>query len=298
LKLTSTESLNHRSRHLDSLPIVDALRLINEEDAQVAAAVKDGLPQIAKLAAAFVATITGNGRVFLVGAGTSGRIGAMEAAECPPTFGVSPETVQAIVAGGREAAFMAAESSEDDDGQGAFDVREAGVGPVDLVIGLTASGSTPYVLGALTRARELGAKTGIVVCNPDRLRIKVDIVVRTIVGPEVLLGSTRMKAGTAQKMVLNMLTTTAMAKLGRVYGNLMVDLRPTNAKLKNRAKVMVCLATGSRPEAAEAALVKADWSPKRAILSLLTGLSVEAARQLLDQSEGNMQRAIDMARGT
>lgn len=287
-----TESINERSVELDQLTTIEVLRLINEEDATIASAVSECLPQVAEVVDLFVQAMQRGGRIYFVGAGTSGRLGAMEAAECPPTFGTTPDMIQAIVAGGSDAERVALESREDDMGQGRAEVLASGIGPTDLVVGLTASGSTPFVLGALEEARAKGAKTAAIICNPGSLVTSVDVVVEAVVGPEVILGSTRMKAGTAQKMILNMLTTSAMARLGRLYGNLMIDLRPTNAKLRKRATMIVRTATGATTEEADAALKAAAGSAKIAILSLLGGLSAQAAGELLERSDGNIQIAI------
>jgi N-acetylmuramic acid 6-phosphate etherase len=287
-----TESLNERSVELDRLTTIQVLRLINDEDATIASAVRECLPQVAKVVDLFVDSAKQGGRIFFVGAGTSGRLGAMEAAECPPTFGTPVDMVQAIVAGGAEAEHVAVESREDDLSQGEREVAAHAVGGKDLVIALTASGTTPFVLGALAAARQQGAKTAAIISNPRSMDGLADVVVEAVVGPEVIGGSTRMKAGTALKMILNMLTTSAMARLGRVYGNLMVDLKPTNAKLRRRAATIVRAATGASIEEANTALQAAGWSPKLAIVSILGGLTVEAATQLLERSNGNIQAAI------
>lgn len=287
-----TESINERSVELDQLTTIQVLRLINEEDVTIASAVRECLPQVAQVVEQFVDSVKEGGRVFFVGAGTSGRLGAMEAAECPPTFGTPVDMVQAIVAGGTEAERVAIESREDDLSQGEREVIAHGVSSKDLVIALTASGTTPFVLGALAAARHKGAKTAAIISNPGSMDGLADVVVEAVVGAEVIGGSTRMKAGTALKMILNMLTTSAMARLGRVYGNLMVDLKPTNAKLRRRAMTIVRAATGASAEEAIAALQAAGYSPKLAIVSILGGLSVEAANQLLERSDGNIQAAI------
>ena len=231
-----------------------------------------------------------------VGAGTSGRLGVLDAAECPPTFGTDPETVVGLIAGGREAMFAAQEGAEDREDAGAADVDALGVGPLDVVCGIAASRRTPYVVGAVARARDLGARTLFVTCNPrSQFTLDVDVAICPDVGPEVLMGSTRMKSGTATKLVLNMISTAAMVRLGKVYENLMVDLKLTNAKLVERARRIVMLATGcSYAEAAET-LADADDHVKTALVMRLAGVDADDARRRLGVADGFVRGALDAA---
>lgn len=232
-----TEQQNPRTRELSRLPTLQALELINDEDQLVALAVRQTLPQIALAIEAIAPRLESGGRLFYIGAGTSGRLGVLDASECPPTFGVSPDLVQGLIAGGREAVFRAQEGAEDRFDDGARDLRNAGFSASDCLVGLAASGRTPFVLGALDYARGLGAWTGGVSVNPDgAMRDRCDVFIAPVVGPEALTGSSRMKAGTAQKMVLNMISTGVMLRLGRVDGNLMTHLMPSCEKLVDRAR--------------------------------------------------------------
>lgn len=288
-----TEARHPGTVDLDRWSALEIVAAMNREDATVAAAVTRILPDVAAAVDRVVAAFERGGRLFYVGAGTSGRLGVLDASECPPTFGVEPERVQAITAGGRSAISDAVEGAEDDAGAGARDVTERGVGPADVVVGLAASGRTPYVLGALEEARRRGAATVAVACVPEAaIATGCDVAILPVVGPEVLQGSTRLKAGTAQKMVLNMLSTAAMVRTGRVFSNLMVDLRAGNAKLRARAERMVCLATGVSPEAARAALEAADWHVKIAIVGLLGAVAPDAARAALRRSRGHLRAAL------
>ncbi|HYE65812.1 MAG TPA: N-acetylmuramic acid 6-phosphate etherase, partial [Pyrinomonadaceae bacterium] len=234
--LPVTEQENPRTKEIDSQPAREIVRLMNEEDARVADAVGLVLPGVARAVDGIVERLQAGGRLFYVGTGTSGRLGVLDASECPPTFGVSPDLVQAIIAGGYEACYRAVETSEDDAEAGARDLLARGVRGVDAVVGITASGRTPYTIGALQRARSQGALTIAVTCAPDSPITRVaEVNIIPIVGPEVIAGSTRLKAGTAQKMVLNMLSTATMIRLGYVSGNRMSNLRARNSKLHARA---------------------------------------------------------------
>jgi N-acetylmuramic acid 6-phosphate etherase len=268
------------------------LRLINAEDAKVAGAVAREIPSIARAVEAIVERIKRGGHLFYIGAGTSGRLGVLDAAECPPTFNVAPDLVQGIIAGGESALARATEASEDDPELGARDLTERGFARDDALVAIAASGRTPYVLGAVARARELRALTVGISCTPDsELSRAVEIPIEPLVGPEILTGSTRMKAGTATKLVLNMLSTAAMIRLGHVYGNLMVNVQPMNAKLRGRAVRIVAEAAGIDPEKA-AALLDAGGTLKTAIVMARLGIAREAAEQRLNAAHGRVSEAL------
>jgi N-acetylmuramic acid 6-phosphate etherase len=240
-----TEQPNPASAHIDALPTVEMLRVINAEDRKVAEAVEREIAAIARAVDAITEAFRRGGRLFYIGAGTSGRLGVLDASECPPTFGVSPEMVQGIIAGGEAALSRATETTEDDPAMGASDLTARGFAPHDILAGIAASGRTPYVLGAIAEAKRLGAITIGISCTPDsELARATDIAITPLVGPEVIAGSTRMKAGTAQKLVLNMLTTGAFIRMGYVYGNLMVNVQPKNSKLLDRARRIIAQAAG------------------------------------------------------
>ncbi|HEY8426653.1 MAG TPA: N-acetylmuramic acid 6-phosphate etherase [Limnochordales bacterium] len=288
----TTESHNPLSRDLDRLSSFEIARLMNQEDALVATAVRDELPAIARAIDLAASTLAAGGRVVYVGAGTSGRLGMLDASEWQPTFGVDPDVVRVILAGGPQAAFSPVEDAEDDEQEGYRRVRET-VRSGDLVVGLTASGRTPFVMGALRAARDVGARTVSIACNrPSPIEALADVAIAPVVGPEVLAGSTRLKAGTAQKMVLNMISTGAMVRLGKVYRNLMVDMRATNEKLRRRALRMVMAATGCSEEQALDALARAGMHVKTAIVMLLAGVGVEEARARLAAAGGFVRRAV------
>ncbi len=242
LKRLTTESRNPRTREIDLATTNRILELINDEDRGVADAVRGAIPDIARAVDIVVAAFQRGGRLVYIGAGTSGRLGILDASECPPTFGVDPDLVQGIIAGGRETVFRSREGVEDVESAGIEDVANASVGDRDVVTGIAASRRTPYVLAGLAEAKRRGARTVFVCCNPGD-NPGVDVVITVVPGPEALTGSTRMKAGTAQKMVLNMITTASMVKLGKVYENLMVDVRPNSAKLVERGKGIVMMLT-------------------------------------------------------
>jgi len=265
-----TEQVNPASREIDARSTVEMLEIINQEDQKIAGAVEAEIPVIATAVDAIAEVIRKGGRLFYIGAGTSGRLGVLDAAECPPTFHVSRDLVQGIIAGGEAALARATEATEDDPAAGKRDLMARGFTPRDALIGIAASGRTPYVLGAVAAARELGALTIGISCTPDsELSRAVKIAITPLVGPEVIAGSTRMKAGTATKLVLNMITTAVMIRLGYVYGNLMVNVEPKNSKLEDRAKRII----------AESA-----------------GVSYEQAGELLGKSAGNVKVAIVMSR--
>lgn len=294
----TTEAINPVTSEIDRMSSLDIVRLMNEEDATVAAAVKLELPQIARAVDAIAAKLRVGGRLIYVGAGTSGRIGALDAYECPPTFNVTPETIISCVAGESATTSRALDTDfEDDPEAGALDVLHYAIGDVDALIGIAASGRTPYVLGALRRAREQGALTIGLACNRDTPLAEVaDLMIAPVVGPEVIAGSTRLKAGTAQKMVLNMLSTGAMILLGKTYGNMMVDMRATNEKLRERAIAMVQMATGLERKEAATALAISDNETKTAIFAVRTCLAPEQARERL-AAHGNRLRAALEANG-
>ncbi|WP_337061501.1 N-acetylmuramic acid 6-phosphate etherase [Kineococcus sp. G2] len=289
-----TEAVDGPGPDLDAMSTLDLVRLVNDADAQVAAAVRAELPRIAAVVDAAAERMARGGRLVHVGAGTSGRLGVLDASEVPPTFGTGPDVVVGLIAGGPAALTGAVEAAEDDAGAGARDVEELGVGPLDTVVGIAASGRTPYVLGAVRRARELGALTAGLSCNAATpLSAACDLAVEVVVGPEVVRGSTRMRAGTATKMVLNTLSTLVMVRLGKTHGNLMVDVRATNAKLRRRAVRIVVAATGAGEAAAEEALRAADWHAKTAIAALALGCDAEAARRALRAADGRLSRALE-----
>ena len=289
----ATERRNPRTEHIDELPTLDMLRLINAEDALVAAAVEREIPSIARAVDAIAEALGSGGRLVYIGAGTSGRLGVLDASECPPTFGVDEGLVVAMIAGGPDAMFRAKEGAEDDAGLSRTDLESIGFTRKDVLVGLAASGRTPYVLGGLAYARGLGAVTVAVACTPDsQIAQAADIAISPTPGPEVVTGSTRLKAGTAQKMVLNMLSTGAMIRLGKVYGNRMVDLRATNEKLRHRARRMVAEVTGLTQDAAAELLAQANGQAKTAICMALTGLDAAAATELLTAHRGVLARAL------
>jgi N-acetylmuramic acid 6-phosphate etherase len=287
-----TERRNPRTVSIDLASPLEIVDLINAEDRRVPDAVATQREQIARAIELAEATFRGGGRLFYVGAGTSGRLGVLDASECPPTFGTDPEMVQGIIAGGLPALTRSQEGAEDVVTNGALAMDEHGVNAKDLVIGIAASGTTPYVRAALEHAISLGAKTGLVSCSPPPpdLVAKVDVTILPIVGPEVVTGSTRMKAGTATKLVLNTITTGAMIRLGKTYGNLMVDLRATNNKLIDRSQRIVMEVTGVSREDATRLLERAGKSVKLAIVMHKRGVSREEAEKLLADNGGVVRR--------
>jgi len=289
----TTEAINPALADIDALNTETRLRLINAEDATVAAAVGREIPQIARAVQRAAASLRAGGRLIYVGAGTSGRLGVLDAAECPPTFGVSPQIVQGLIAGGDGAMFRAVEGAEDDPDLGAAAIIEADVSERDTVVGISASGQAPFVLGALRQAVKRGAATVALTNNrPSEVEAIAAVTVAVVVGPEILAGSTRLKSGTAQKMVLNMISTGAMIEIGKTYGNLMVDVQATNRKLKARAVRIIRQVTGASPERTEAALAAAGGSAKVAIVTLQTGVTPDEARQRLAHAGGFLRRAL------
>jgi N-acetylmuramic acid 6-phosphate etherase len=289
----STEQRNPASVDLDTLETEAVLRLINAQDKLVPLAVEHEIPYIIEAVELIVSALKKGGRLFYVGAGTSGRLGVVDASECPPTFGTDPRMVQGIMAGGNEALFRSREGAEDSPDGGRAAIDNAEISSLDVVCGIAASRRTPFVVGAVGRARELGAKTIYVTTNPRaHFDIQVDVAICPEVGPEVLMGSTRMKSGTAQKLILNMLTTTAMVKLGKVYENMMVDLQLTNAKLVERSKRIVAMATGVSYEKAAEGLEAAGGHVKTAIVMLKAGVDAAEAKRRLEKADGFVRGAI------
>ncbi|MBK5299120.1 MAG: N-acetylmuramic acid 6-phosphate etherase [Vicinamibacteria bacterium] len=291
--LPLTEQENPRTRDISTRSIADIVGLINDEDALVALAVRKELPQVVAAIEGIVARLEREGRLFYVGTGTSGRLGVLDASECPPTFGVSADLVQGIVAGGYEACHRAVEASEDDRAAGGRDLGNRGVTGRDAVVGIAASGRTPYTIGALEHARHLGAFTAAVTCVPgSAITQVVDIAIAPVVGPEVLAGSTRMKAGTAQKLVLNMLSTAAMIRLGYVTGNRMTNLRARNSKLHARSARIVMAEVGIDESSAAAALEAAGGDLPTALVMSKTGRSRQDAAAALAASRGVIEAAV------
>lgn len=292
-KLT-TEKRNHASAAIDTLSTLGIVDVINGEDHKIAPAVAKEKKRIAQAVDIIVDAFRQGGRLFYVGAGTSGRLGVLDASECPPTYGVPPTMVQGIIAGGRRALVRSVEGAEDhpEDGAKAIDKRK--IKAIDVVCGIAACGVTPFVRGALARARQVGAATLFVTCAPEaRKYIDADVIINPVAGPEVVTGSTRMKAGTATKLVLNTMTTAAMIRIGKVYGNLMVDLRATNAKLQDRSERIVMAATGADRLVARRLLKKAAGRAKVAILMHMRRVDSERAQELLAASGGSLRGAID-----
>ncbi len=297
LSRLDTEQKNPRTARIDTMSTLEMASLINEEDHLCAEAVKRTLPEIARAVDVISACLERGGRLFYCGAGTSGRLGVLDAAECPPTFGVEPGLVVALIAGGRDALLSAAEGAEDHPEDGKRDLTAHGFTEKDALVGIAASGRTPYVIGAMDCARSLGAPVmALVCCRDSEMARHADIVMCALPGPEVIAGSTRMKSGTCQKMILNILSTCVMIRRGKVFGNLMVDVKASNEKLVQRAVRIVAEATGESEEAARSALTLCGFSCKTAIVTLLTGLSPAAARQALDAADGRVAAALEKAR--
>ena len=288
-----TEQRNPNSMHVDSLSALEIVQLMNEEDKQVPLAIEKCLPQIAQAVERIVAAFQQGGRLVYIGAGTSGRLGVLDASECPPTFGVSPEMVKGIIAGGERALRHPIEGAEDSKAQAVVDLQTIQFSSKDVLVGIAASGRTPYVIGALEYAKSLGSVTASIASNPNSAMANiVDIAIDTVVGPEVLTGSSRLKSGTAQKLVLNMLTTASMILMGKCYQNLMVDVQASNEKLKARAIRIVMQATDCDKALAEETLKQADQNAKLAIMMILSGLDRAQAEALLEKHQGKLQLAL------
>jgi N-acetylmuramic acid 6-phosphate etherase len=302
LKRLTTEQRNPASMKIDAASILEILNIINDEDKKVALAVEEEIPSIAKAVELVVKTFKSGGRLVYVGAGTSGRIGVVDAAECPPTYGTDPEMVQGMIAGGDAAMFRAQEGAEDKEENGARDIDLKKVNQRDIVCGIAASIRTPYVVGAVKRAKQLGAHTIYVTTNarstlekPEyrELASAIDVAICPFVGPEVIMGSTRMKSGTAQKLVLNMITTASMVRIGKVYENMMIDLQLTNLKLHERSKRIIMTITGVNYEDAEKYLELSGGHVKTALVMILAGVSREEAVKRLERSDGFVRQAIE-----
>ncbi|MGG4038379.1 N-acetylmuramic acid 6-phosphate etherase [Heyndrickxia ginsengihumi] len=293
LEKLTTEQRNKSTMNLDTLSTIDILRLMNEEDQSVPLSVRKELPQIEKVVEAAKRSFQQGGHLIYIGAGTSGRLGVLDAAECVPTFSADPSMVQGLIAGGISAMTVAVEGVEDSFMLGEEDLKRIHLTEKDTVIGIAASGRTPYVIGALDYAKKVGAATASLACNKDaEISKHADINIEVQVGPEVLTGSTRLKSGTAQKLVLNMISTAAMIGIGKVYKNLMVDVKPTNSKLVERSKSIIMQATDCSYEEAEQAFREADENVKLAIVMVLTNLSKEEAKQKLDEAKGFIRKII------
>lgn len=302
LKQLATEQRNPASMDIDARTTEEILAIINAEDKKVAAAVERELPQVAKAVELVVQAFNSGGRLFYIGAGSSGRLGVLDAAECPPTYGTDPELVQGLIAGGEKAMFKAQEGAEDKEENGANDINDKNVDNKDVVCGISASLRTPYVVGAIKRAKQKGAKTLYIMANPRsklesadfaELAKIIDVAICPEVGPEVVMGSTRMKSATAQKMILNMITTAAMIRTGKVYENMMIDLQMTNEKLRERAKRIIMTITGVEYQEAESYLEKSGMHVKTALVMIKAGVSKEEAAARLKKAGGFVRGAID-----
>ncbi len=292
--MIKTEERNQRTANIDSLSTLDMIRLINDEDKKIAFAVEREVEHIAAAVDVIAEQLKKGGRLVYIGCGTSGRLGVLDAVECPPTYSTDPGMVVGLIAGGYDAMFQAVEGAEDNKEMGAEDLREIGFGPKDVLVGIAASGRTPYVLGAMDYAKSLGAHViGVTCCPGSDVETAADIAIVPVPGPEVVTGSTRMKSGTAQKMVLNMLSTGTMIRLGKVYGNLMVDVKPSNEKLIHRCQWIVRCATGVDQEEAVAALEQCGYRPKAAIVMLLRGVDAGEAQALLETAGGRVVGALE-----
>lgn len=288
-----TESRNHNSENIDTLSTFDMLKVINNEDKKVPLAVEKALPEIAQLVDKVAIAFSQGGRLIYCGAGTSGRLGILDASECPPTYGTPHEMVIGLIAGGHKAILQAVENAEDNIQLGEQDLRQLNFNGKDVLVGIAASGRTPYVIGALNYAKSLGATTGAISCNSESPIAQIaDIAITPIVGAEVVTGSSRMKAGTAQKLILNMITTAAMIKIGKVFGNLMVDVEATNAKLVERQVRIVMQATECERAIAEQALSQCQRHCKTAILMILANVDAQQATQMLNENKGFIRKAL------
>lgn len=291
-KLT-TESRNQNTLNIDKVSTLEMVKMINEEDKKVANAIEIELPQISEAIDGIVERMQKGGRLIYIGAGTSGRLGILDASECPPTYGVSEELVQGLIAGGQEAIFRAKEGAEDSKELAVSDLKDKHLNENDTVVGIAASGRTPYVIGGLEYANEIGALTISVTCNAySQVAKEAKIAISPVVGAEVVTGSTRLKSGTAQKLVLNMLSTGSMIKMGKVYGNLMVDVKATNEKLVERSKKIVCEATGVSFKEAETILNETGFDVKLSIFMILSNLEKEEAKVILEMNNGYIAKAL------
>ncbi|SEJ21991.1 N-acetylmuramic acid 6-phosphate etherase [Propionispira arboris] len=293
LENLTTESRNNASAFIDQTTTIELVHLMNEEDKKVPQAIESILPQIAASIDLISNRLQKGGRLFYIGAGTSGRLGILDASECPPTYGIEPELIQGIIAGGPAAVFKSQEGAEDSPELAAHDLKEKKLQSLDTVVGLAASGRTPYVLGGLNFAKSIGAATIAITCNQNSPIAEIaDIALTAVVGPELITGSTRMKAGTAQKLILNMLSTGCMIRLGKVYGNLMVDVKSSNLKLEERARHIVMEATGVTRQESIACLAQTNGQVKLAIFMILSSLDLDAATKILDEHQGFIHKAL------
>ncbi|KML66221.1 N-acetylmuramic acid 6-phosphate etherase [Pectobacterium peruviense] len=293
LGMLVSETRNPATMTLDQLSTLEMMHVFNQEDRKVPEAIAQVLPAIAEAVDLATVSLQAGGRLIYLGAGTSGRLGVLDASECPPTFGVPHGLVIGLIAGGPGALLKAVEGAEDDPALGEADLKALSLTATDMVIGLAASGRTPYVIGALRYARDVGCRTAAISCNPHSpIAQEAQVAISPVVGPEALTGSTRLKSGTAQKLVLNMISTGVMVKLGKVYQNLMVDVKATNVKLLDRACRIVVEATGADLDRARQALVQSDNDVKPAILMLLANIDVEVARERLKQHNGYLREAL------
>ena len=294
LKRIPTEQRNEATAHIDRMSTLEMVRLINQEDHKVADAVGREAQHIARAVDIITGHMKQGGRLIYVGAGTSGRLGILDAVECPPTYSTDPETVMGIIAGGYPAIFKAVEGAEDDASLGEEDLKKVSFSEKDVLVGLAASGRTPYVIGAMKYAKSLGASVlSVTCCKGSKIDQLADIGIAPMPGSEVITGSTRMKSGTAQKMVLNMLSTGAMIKLGKVYGNLMVDVKPSNEKLIRRCVTIVCSAAECTEAEATKALEECDYRPKVAIVMVLRGVNADTACAMLQKAEGRIAKVLE-----
>ena len=291
-----TEQQNQETKNIDFMSTEEILKSINDQDKLVPLAVEKELPYIEKAVELIITAFQKNGRLIYFGAGTSGRLGVVDASECPPTFGTNPEMVQGFIAGGKEAMFKAQEGAEDSIELGYADVEKLNVNSNDVVCGIAASNRTPYVIGAVKRAKELGAKTLFITCSKrENFNAEnIDVAICPYVGPEVVMGSTRMKSGTAQKLILNMLTTTAMIRLGKTYENMMIDLQQTNKKLVERSKRILIKITNCDYETAGKYLELSNGHVKSAIIMIMQNCSLDSAKQKLEQANGFVRKALEL----
>ncbi|MGH7885330.1 MAG: N-acetylmuramic acid 6-phosphate etherase [Thermodesulfobacteriota bacterium] len=285
-----TEKVNPRTSNIDNLSTKEIVDLIAEEDHEVLRAVSKEKENISKAIDVVLESLNKNGRIFFVGAGTSGRLGVLEAAECPPTFGTDPDMIQAIIAGGKEAVLNSIEGAEDDEDQAKNELKQKELSKKDVVIGIAASSSTPFVKSALEYAKNNSCNTIFITCSPAES--SNGVVITLLVGPEVIVGSTRLKSGTATKMVLNMITTASMIKLGKTFGNLMVDVQPKSSKLRDRAARIVSEISGVEESEAKELLLKTEWNVKTAVLMKLKGISAKDSEKLLKKNGGILKRAL------
>ena len=289
-----TEETNPNTKDIDRRSTLEIVTLINQEDKTVAEAVSGVLEQVAEAVDVIVDRLASQGRLFYIGTGTSGRLGVLDASECPPTFGVSPDLVRGVIAGGHDALHRSVEAAEDDPDQAKRDLESFGVSNRDVVVGISASGNTPYTLGAVEYSKQIGAATVAVTCNPDsQMASAAGVSIAPVVGPEAIAGSSRMKAGTAQKLILNMLSTATMIRLGFVYSNLMANLRATNEKLRRRARAILAEEAGISAEEAARVFDAADEDLRVALLMTRSGVTEDDARRLLDLHGGSVRKALD-----